>query len=147
MGKVRQGEEITARSFRYCYSTGIAHKIWNDFHFTSLHFTSQPINTLHGTPWFTRLHCTTLHFNLLHYTLYLYKLYIPIFTSIHQLNTFLNLFLNAFCLQRRVHKFSACNRFQSDGLVHKEKFPDIRSLPPVPDFPFIIIHAQIDGPL
>jgi len=27
MGKVRQGEEITARSFRYCYSTGIAHKI------------------------------------------------------------------------------------------------------------------------
>jgi len=118
---------------------------FTSLHFTSLHFTSQPISTLHGTPWFTRLHCTTLHFNLLHYTLY--NLNTHIFPSIHHIKLFPKLFLNTFCLQRRVHKFSACNRFHSDGLIHKEKFPDIRTLPPVPDFPFIIIPAQIDGQL
>jgi len=30
------------------------------FHLTSLHFTSPTVNTLHGTPRFNRLHCTTL---------------------------------------------------------------------------------------
>jgi hypothetical protein len=40
---------------------------FTSLHFTSLHFTST-INTLHGTPRFNPLHCTTLHFTSLHFT-------------------------------------------------------------------------------
>jgi len=56
--------------------------------------------------------------------------------------TFLALFLKAFGLQGKVPKIFAGNRFQMDNPIHKETFPDIHSLSPVPGFPFMINPAQ-----
>ena len=104
-------------------------------HFTSLHFTSPTINTLHGTFRFNPLHCTsphftsptintlhgTLRFNPLHYTTLQFTALFRQFTT-HSLSfqfttliTFLNLFLKARGLQRRFPKISAGNRWGTVG--------------------------------
>jgi len=52
-------------------------------HFTSQHFTSPTINTLHGTPRFNPLHCTTLHFNSLHFLVSLQPTHFPFSSHIN----------------------------------------------------------------
>jgi len=88
--------------------------------FTSLHFTSPPINTLHSMPWFTPLHCTTLHFTSLHYTLWI--VFNTHFLQFTTLITFLTLFLKAFVLQGRVLKISVGNWFQSQMVLFTKEY-------------------------
>ena len=66
----------------YRHNTPIFNRTFTSLHCTSPHFISPTINTLHRTPRFKPLHCTTLHFTSLHFTslhlyIYIYIVYSP----------------------------------------------------------------------